>query len=242
MLVAGAAATTVIRLADLETAELAGSNSSWHQARGNTVVVGVLLPRAVPEAEPVAWLSRLDSVLPGLVLATTQLPGFHWQLLVGDTDCNSTTGPLQAVDMFYRRRPDLFLGPVCPYVLGPVSRFASIWSIPVFTTGGMNRAFRDKSSEYRCPAPRSCHWYQQHVCRMLTTVGGNHLQFATFFTALLAQWEYRHITFIYHTNTATSGKGGSMCEFTLAQVTENADTQKLYISAILERYQQGSGF
>ena len=31
-------------------------------------------------------------------------------------------GPLHAVEMFYRRKPDLFLGPVCPYVLAPVVR------------------------------------------------------------------------------------------------------------------------
>ena len=77
---------------------------------------------------------------------------------------------------------------------------------------------------------------------MLTTVGGNHLQFASFFTAPLQQWEYRHITFIYHTNTATSGKGGSMCEFTLAQVNESTDTTKNYVSASLKSDQQGSGF
>ena len=31
-------------------------------------------------------------------------------------------GPLHAVEMFYRRKPDVFLGPVCPYVLAPVVR------------------------------------------------------------------------------------------------------------------------
>ena len=28
-------------------------------------------------------------------------------------------------------------------------RFASHWNVPVFTTGGMEETFRDKSSEYR---------------------------------------------------------------------------------------------
>ena len=41
---------------------------------------------------------------------------------VGDTECSSTLGPLQAVEMFYKRKPDAFIGPVCPYVLAPVVR------------------------------------------------------------------------------------------------------------------------
>ena len=72
------------------------------------IVVGVLLPRHFPHPDDLAFFSRLDSVLPGVVLATQELqevlPGWTWDILVGDTDCNSTTGPLQAVDMFYKHR------------------------------------------------------------------------------------------------------------------------------------------
>ena len=72
------------------------------------IVVGLLLPRHFPHPDDLAFFSRLDSVLPGVVLATQELqevlPGWTWDILVGDTDCNSTTGPLQAVDMFYKPR------------------------------------------------------------------------------------------------------------------------------------------
>ena len=72
------------------------------------IIVGVLLPRHFPHPDDLAFFSRLDSVLPGVVLATQELqevlPGWTWDILVGDTDCNSTTGPLQAVEMFYRHR------------------------------------------------------------------------------------------------------------------------------------------
>ena len=72
------------------------------------IVVGVLLPRHFSHPDDLAFFSRLDSVLPGVVLATQELqevlPGWTWDILVGDTDCNSTTGPLQAVDMFYKHR------------------------------------------------------------------------------------------------------------------------------------------
>ena len=88
---------------------------------------------------------------------------------MADTECNSTVGPLAAVDMVYRHKPNLFLGPVCPYVLSPVSRFSSIWGIPVFTTSGMNAAFREKRTEYR----------------LLTCLAGDYQQFATFLTNIL---------------------------------------------------------
>ena len=78
-----------------------GANIS---AEEPTVTVGLLLPRQGGMAQH----SLLDSVLPGVVLAAQAqaqvLPGWSWDILVGDTGCNSTTGPLQAVHMFYNKR------------------------------------------------------------------------------------------------------------------------------------------
>ena len=88
--------------------------------------------------DPCPQHSQLDSVLPAVVMAAEELGQWSWEILVGDTECSSTQvlwqcndstmtiitvqGPLHAVEMFYRRKPDLFLGPVCPYVLAPVVR------------------------------------------------------------------------------------------------------------------------
>ena len=88
--------------------------------------------------DPCPQHSMLDSVLPAVVMAAEELGQWSWEILVGDTECSSTQvlwhdsdstmsiitvqGPLHAVEMFYRRKPDLFLGPVCPYVLAPVVR------------------------------------------------------------------------------------------------------------------------
>ena len=51
------------------------------------VVVGVLLPRNFPRPDDLAHYSRLDSVLPGVVLATQELqevlPGWSWDILGG---------------------------------------------------------------------------------------------------------------------------------------------------------------
>ena len=42
-------------------------------------------------------------------------------------------------------QPDVFLVPVCPYVLAPVARYSATgWNIPVISTGGMEIAFRYK--------------------------------------------------------------------------------------------------
>ena len=83
-------------------------NDDVNNAAEKKIVVGVLLPRSFPHPDDLAYFSRLDSVLPGLILATQELeeilPDRSWDILVGDTDCNSTTGPLQAVDMFYKNR------------------------------------------------------------------------------------------------------------------------------------------
>ena len=74
------------------------------------VTVGLLLPKHFPHEDDLAYHSRLDSVLPGVVLAAQDLhhilPGWSWDIM----DCNSSTGPLKAVDMFYKNRCfDLFI-------------------------------------------------------------------------------------------------------------------------------------
>ena len=85
-----------------------GENGEVTEAEEKKITVGVLLPRHYPHPDDPANYSRLDSALPGVVLAAKELqqsfPGWSWDILVGDTDCNSTTGPLQAVDMFYKQR------------------------------------------------------------------------------------------------------------------------------------------
>ena len=72
------------------------------------MTVGLLLPKYFSPTDDVPDHVLLDSVLPGVVLAAQELhhalPGWSWDILVGDTACNSTTGPLQAVDMFYKKR------------------------------------------------------------------------------------------------------------------------------------------
>ncbi|XP_023334377.1 atrial natriuretic peptide receptor 1 [Eurytemora carolleeae] len=169
------------------------------------LVIGVLLPKDISNIESLEYHNRLDTVTPGLILATESmrewLPGWNYTILLGDTNCNSIQGPLTAVQMYNKYKPDVFVGPVCPYVLAPVARYAGYWDIPVLSTGGMEIAFRKKTEQY------------SH----LTCLGGTYQQFAEFFRHLLEVYSWKHVMFLYDSYSANSGKGRSMCEFTLGQ-------------------------
>ena len=74
----------------------------------------------------------------------------------------------------------------------------------------MNFAFRKKTSEYS----------------LLTCLGGTYQQFGTFFQHLLAQYSWHHVMFLYNAHPPSSGRGMSMCEFTLGQAFTMLGGQK----------------
>ncbi|CRK98556.1 CLUMA_CG011905, isoform B [Clunio marinus] len=110
----------------------------------------VLLPR-----EPVGEMSErstqiLATTLPVIELAIKAvkekkiLEGFELIIHHRDTRCSSTYGPIAAFDLIYLQEADVFLGPICDYVLAPVARYATVWNRPVLTTGGLAVAFNNK--------------------------------------------------------------------------------------------------
>lgn len=66
-----------------------------------------------------------------------------------NTNCSSALGPLAAFDFYITSTVDVFLGPLCRYVLAAVARYSSIWEIPVLTTGGQEESFDHKQPLYR---------------------------------------------------------------------------------------------
>ena len=42
-------------------------------------------------------------------------------------------------------KTDVFMGPVCPYVLAPVARYLNVWKIPILTTSGLMPHFQNKN-------------------------------------------------------------------------------------------------
>lgn len=44
--------------------------------------------------------------------------------------------------------PDVFLGPVCEYVISPVAKYASVWNIPLITAAAQADGFTNKQPNY----------------------------------------------------------------------------------------------
>ena len=89
---------------------------------------------------------------------------------------------------------------MCPYVLAPVARYSGVWGTPIITTGGQVNTFRNKT---QYPT--------------LTTVGGTYRHFASFFRSLMKRFDWKTVSFLFHTYSETSGKGKSSCQFTLGE-------------------------
>ena len=44
--------------------------------------------------------------------------------------------------------PDVFLGPVCEYVISPVAKYAGVWNIPLMTAAAQADGFTHKQPNY----------------------------------------------------------------------------------------------
>lgn len=83
----------------------------------------------------------MSKVLPSIMLAVKSarisglLPGWEFEIHARNTNCSSTLGPLAAFEFYINKSADVFLGPMCDYVIAPVARYAGYWGIPVLTAG-----------------------------------------------------------------------------------------------------------
>lgn len=98
---------------------------------------------------------------------------------------------------------DAFIGPVCDYVIGPVSRYAGVWNIPVLTAGAQADAFRRKV-EYPT----------------LTRMMGSHNLVSEGLKHILQEFNWTVAGLIYHNHKKERGKGNSNCYFTLSAVND----------------------
>lgn len=113
--------------------------------------LALLLP-SKPQTDQIINTQTLAAILPVVELAIQNVQ--KQKLLVGyeliihsrDTKCSSTIGPIAAFELHNRNEADVFLGPICDYVLAPVARYASVWQKPVISTGGLASAFNFKVS------------------------------------------------------------------------------------------------
>ncbi|UYV84447.1 NPR2 [Cordylochernes scorpioides] len=139
----------------------------------------------------------LNQVLPPVLWAARRWPGFS--VVYRDTQCSSTVGPLAAMDL--KSSVDVFLGPICPYVLAPVARYAAVWDLPLLTPGGQNDNFDTKDPQYR----------------LLTRMNGSYSQIGLIFVRVLSNFNWKIVALVLH-NFEDQSLGHSNCYFTMGAV------------------------
>ncbi|KAK7474182.1 hypothetical protein BaRGS_00034590 [Batillaria attramentaria] len=55
------------------------------------------------------------------------------ELVLRDSFCSETYGPLQGIDLYVEKAAHVFVGPACDYAVAPLARFSFRWKIPILT-------------------------------------------------------------------------------------------------------------
>lgn len=168
---------------------------------------GVVRLTVIAPEEDSSNEQSLRQVLPSVELAVRNvidpvnglLPGWEFQVQHRDSKCSSTHGPLAAFEL--HNLSDVFLGPVCDYVIAPVSRYAGVWGIPVLTAGAQAENFFFKS-EYKT----------------LTRMMGSYRLVGEALRHILHVFGWSVAGLLYHNHGVSSSKGNSKCHFTLGAV------------------------
>lgn len=136
-------------------ANVSNAGNKLHQ-----IHLAVLLPSKPVDEMSERTTQILATTLPVIELAIQAvkekkiLNGYELVIHHRDTQCSSTIGPMAAFDLYNRQEADVFLGPICDYVLAPVARYASVWQLPVLSTGGIAAAFNNKVKAFQLGHPR----------------------------------------------------------------------------------------
>lgn len=123
----------------------------FNSVKPHKIHIALLLPSSPPTDQ--VTTQTLAAILPVIELAIQNVKREKLlndiELIVHprDTKCSSTDGPLEAFELHYRGEADVFLGPICDYVLAPVARYASKWETSVISTSGLAAAFNYKVSQ-----------------------------------------------------------------------------------------------
>ncbi|XP_014255995.1 atrial natriuretic peptide receptor 1 isoform X2 [Cimex lectularius] len=167
---------------------------------------GLVRLSVIVPADPAITEQCLPVILPCVELGVENvrssglLPGREIQITFRNSKCSSTTGPLAAVEL--HNQTDAFIGPVCDYVIAPVSRYSGVWKIPVITAGGQANHFQYKDEEFPT----------------LTRVMGSYRSIGAAMTVILSNFNWKVVGLIYHNHGLNSSKGNSKCHFMLATV------------------------
>lgn len=167
--------------------------------------------------------NKNDCILPK-VLSVLELAIHHVQrlgfahnariditLISRDTNCSSVHGPLGFFEI-YMQQPEInaVWGLPCEYVLAPISRYAGVWQIPVFTSAGNAADFQNKATSYP-------------TLTRLKGAQANNLGNAV--RAIIDSFNWTRTALIYQ-NEHTKIKGNSVCFFCMFVVHDKLDEYK----------------
>ncbi|EFX72574.1 hypothetical protein DAPPUDRAFT_201000 [Daphnia pulex] len=188
-------------------------------------------PRFVPQAKVIrlAVLAPNDpehqfslfKILPAIHLAARTiersssgnssgpLSGWRIQIVNRDSKCSSIYGPLEAIDLYNSKSIDVFLGPVCEYVISPVAKYAGVWNIPLLTAAAQADGFTHKQPNYP----------------LLTRMMGSYREVGAVMVQILARFDWRVVGMLFHNHDVGKGAGNSPCHFALAAVYSQLEKQ-----------------
>lgn len=164
---------------------LPGSSSTKRDDRLLTNVLAAIELASQKMKQPNGWLAQCDIKFEHM-----------------DTKCSSTTGALAAFTLYSKQKIDAFFGPICDYVLAPVARYASVWEIPVLSSGGLSQAF-DHKDQYPT----------------LTRMTGNYDAGKPIREAF-QHYNWTLCAFLFHNNNLQSAKGHSDCHLRLSGIVQ----------------------
>lgn len=161
---------------------LASSNPA-----SKVINVGVILPTAQQKTNLSHIQFKMEETLPAIMIALEKLqknptfiPGYTFNVMAEDSNCDDLSGPLAAVDMYYGdHKPHVFFGPGCKFALAPVARFAHIWNIPTLSAAAMLSSFDNKTEFF------------------LTRLFGGYSQLDRVFASLTNQFNFDNVSVIY---------------------------------------------
>ena len=164
------------------------------------VTIGVILP--FEHKYPWAISKTLPAIQYAVDTQNNKSATVKFEVVVGDSQCSDTYGPLQAIDWYLQRTANVFVGPACDYSVAPIARFSPHWNIPVITGGALVHAFSDKN-QYR----------------QLTRISGSYAKLGEFFTTLFDEFSFINTALIYNNNLGERVKyGRDNCYFVMEAV------------------------
>lgn len=175
----------VLSWVDAKETTVSVLNASSLPVIRNSTRIGVLLS-ANEVYFPPLLNERFVKAAVGLAVETVKrrqmLDGFDVAVQYGVTDhCSETLASLEAIDMFINVQAYVFIGPVCNYAIGPVSRIAAYWNLPVISPGALVNYFDQKNT---------------HDYQTLTRMQGSFTQVGRFVFAAFSTWGFHRRAYV----------------------------------------------